>query len=215
MSTPLHVSILAPALLAGALLCPASGAGARERGRDLDRLAAWLSGSYSSAAQAQRDTSFFDIRLHIVPIWGHRTDARWFYVEQAAADRLERPYRQRVYRLTRVADGGFESAVFALSEPLRFAGAWRRTALLAPLTPDSLVAREGCSVFLTRDGGRFTGGTRGQGCASELRGAAHATSEVTIERSRLLTLDRGWAADGTQAWGSTRGPYEFLRVRER
>jgi hypothetical protein len=214
MNLSMHARIIVFSALAGTLLVTCTRAGAAEPDRELDRLAAWLTGSFSSAAQAQRDTSFFDIRLHIVPIWKDRADARWFYVEQAAAGRQERPYRQRVYRLTRTADGWFESAVFSLNEPLRFAGAWKQQAPLAPLSPDSLSAREGCSVFLAQKRGRFTGGTRGNGCASDLRGAAYATSEVTIEKMRMLTLDRGWSADGKQAWGSTNGPYQFRRVRE-
>lgn len=202
-------------LTLGASLAQAPAALAAAPDRDLDRLASWLAGSFSSEAQSRRDTSFFDIRVRIVPIWRERTDGRWFYVEQAAAGRIERPYRQRVYRLTRTADGSLESAVFALPEPLRFAGAWKLEAPLATLSPDSLSERTGCSVFLEWKDGRFTGGTRGKACASELRGAAYATSEVVVEADGMRTLDRGWDADDRQAWGSTRGAYEFSRVRDR
>ncbi|MFM8642095.1 MAG: CpcT/CpeT family chromophore lyase, partial [Phycisphaerales bacterium] len=47
--------------------------------------AAWLAGHYSSAAQAAEDATYFDVRLHIVPIWPDRVDGPWFYVEQAMA----------------------------------------------------------------------------------------------------------------------------------
>jgi hypothetical protein len=154
------------------------------------------------------------VRLVIVPIWRGRPDARWFYVEQAIAGREDRPYRQRVYRLMENEQGAFESAVFTLPDAARFAGAWREAEPLAGLTPDSLAERRGCSVFLRRDGSAYRGGTVGGACASELRGAAHATSEVTIERDRMITLDRGFDAEGRQAWGSTAGGYEFRRVKE-
>jgi hypothetical protein len=193
--------------LALALAAPA----ARGADRDLDRLAAAMCGSFSSAAQAARDTSFFDIRLHIVPIWPERSDARWLYVEQATAERLERPYRQRIYRLRRFPDRRFESAVYTLPGPARFAGAWSDPARFAVLTPDSLSEREGCAVVLRKRGGRWVGGTEGRGCASDLRGAAYATSEAVIDRRGMRTLDRGWHEDGTQAWGSLNGPYEFVK----
>uniref|UniRef100_A0A832HZU0 Chromophore lyase CpcT/CpeT n=1 Tax=Eiseniibacteriota bacterium TaxID=2212470 RepID=A0A832HZU0_UNCEI len=179
----------------------------------LERLAAWMTGTFSSAAQAARDTSFRDVRLVIVPVWRDRSDARWFYVEQALAGREDRPYRQRVYRLMENEQGVFESAVFTLPAPERFAGRGREREPLAGLTPDSLTERRGCAVYLRRAGAAYRGGTAGRGCPSELRGAAYATSEVVIERDRMRTLDRGFDAAGAQVWGSTRGAYEFVRVR--
>jgi hypothetical protein len=186
-------------------------ANAERPDRELARLAHWMSGSFSSAAQADRDTNFSDMRLHVVPIWPERHEARWFYVEQAAASQLDRPYRQRVYRLSRRSDGRFESAVYTLQDPMRFAGAWRDSVPLAGLTPDSLTLRDGCAVILHFDRGAFVGGIEGNGCASDLRGAARATSEVLINEGRMVTLDRGWNAAGKQVWGSTHGAYEFVK----
>ena len=56
----------------------------------LDQLAAWMTGTFSSASQAAADPAhFFDIRLIMVPIWEDlaQGDERWLYVEQAAIDR--------------------------------------------------------------------------------------------------------------------------------
>jgi hypothetical protein len=180
---------------------------------DLDQLVQWMTGAFASTEQAARDTHFLDIRLHMAPIWPERTDGRWLYVEQASARALERPYRQRVYRVLRRADGRLVSEVFALPSPLRFAGAWREPARLAALTPDSLSLREGCAVVLARRGRRFEGGTEGRGCASDLRGAAYASSEVVVDAQGLTTLDRGYDAEGRQVWGSEHGAYAFRRVR--
>jgi beta-lactamase class D len=179
----------------------------------LERLASWMTGRFSSAAQAARDTAFRDVRLVIVPVWRDRTDARWLYVEQAIAGREDRPYRQRVYRLMENEQGAFESAVFVLPGAERFAGAWREARPLAALSPDSLVERRGCSVFLYWKDGAYRGGTIGSACASDLRGAATATSEVVIESHRMVTLDRGFDAAGAQVWGSTRGGYEFAKQK--
>ena len=88
--------------------------------KDLLRLASWMEGSYSSQAQSLKDTSYFDIRLQIVRIWKQRADGYWFYVEQAVAKYIDKPYRQRVYHLTEREKGVFESAVFTMKDPLRF-----------------------------------------------------------------------------------------------
>lgn len=186
---------------------------------DLQLLGDWLAGSFSSAAQAAADTSYFDIRLHVVPIWPDRPDGPWLYVEQATAARLDRPYRQRIYRLARVGGDLFESHVYTLAAPLRFAGAWQKPEVMAALVslpPDSLEARAGCSIVLRRmKDGSFMGSTLGHDCASELRGATWAASEVTITASGMKSWDRGFDAGGTQAWGAVKGPYIFDRVTER
>lgn len=179
---------------------------------DLPTLARWLTGSFSSAAQAAADTNYFDIRLRVVPAWTDRADGPWLYVEQATVSAQDKPYRQRVYRLREGSDGTFTSEVYALPGARRFAGAWRQARPLAELTPDSLLVREGCAVVMRRTAdGRFSGGTVGQGCASDLRGAAYATSEVTVGPDMIESWDRGFAADGSQAWGATGGGYVFIR----
>ena len=52
-----------------------------------------LVGSFSSAAQADADSNFRAIDLHMVPIWTDRTDGPWLYVEQAVAEARDRPYQ--------------------------------------------------------------------------------------------------------------------------
>ena len=88
----------------------------------LQQLSSWMTGSFSSKMQSEADTNFFNIHLHMVPIWQERTDAIWLYVEQAAAWSLDKPYRQRVYKLRRLDDNLFESSVFSITDPIRFAG---------------------------------------------------------------------------------------------
>jgi uncharacterized protein YndB with AHSA1/START domain len=186
--------------------------GAGESGAGgLERLAAWMTGSFSSAAQALRDDEYRDIRLEMSPIWVDRDDGHWLYVEQAAAGRLERPYRQRVYRVHEPEPGVFASDVYTMTSPLRFAGGWRSPQRFNGLTPDSLSLRSGCTVWLEWTGEAFVGGTRGTGCESDLRGALYATSEVTVTNEGITSWDRGFNADGNQRWGAESGPYVFRR----
>jgi hypothetical protein len=180
---------------------------------DLDMLATSMIGSFSSTAQAAADTDYFDIRLHMARIWKTRTDGYWLYVEQATASRQEKPYRQRVYHVTQRSDGAFESAVFTMNEPLRFAGDWKKENPLASLTVDSLTSRSGCSIILKKIGDVFEGSTVGKECPSDLRGAAYATSEVNIYPDKLVSWDRGWGKDDTQAWGAEKGGYVFVKEK--
>lgn len=182
----------------------------------LQRLADWMEGSFSSAAQASRSDEYFDIRLEMVRIWPeHRGDQVWLYVEQATTSSLDRPYRQRIYRLERIGENRFVSAVYELPpDPLAFAGWWQTPQLFDRLSPSDLSELTGCSVYLqympSED--RFVGSTEIGTCESTLRGAAYVVSEVTITPNLLLTWDRGFDADGEQAWGAVDGGYEFMRV---
>ncbi len=187
--------------------------GCTPKDRDLEDLATWLTGSFSSQAQAAADSAFFDIRLEMARIWAGRRDGIWLYVEQAAAAQRDQPYRQRIYQLTRHDAHSLQSVVYLLPRPERFVGAWRNSTLLDSLTPDSLSVRDGCAIRLQRqDNGSFTGGTVGRDCRSELQGAAYATSEVEITPDYLVSWDRGFDANGLQVWGAAEGGYVFKRV---
>ena len=182
--------------------------------KDLKKLASWMEGSFSSSLQAQNDTDFFDIRLHIKQIWKENKDGVWFYVEQAVSTDLEKPYRQRVYHVTQKNDTTFESAVFTFAKPLRFAGEWKNENGLSQLTRDSLDTRIGCSVYLKKkDKKTFEGSTHEKDCGSDLRGAKYASSKVTIMNDKLLSWDQGFDADGKQVWGATKGGYIFIKQK--
>ncbi|MCC5822153.1 MAG: chromophore lyase CpcT/CpeT [Phycisphaerales bacterium] len=189
----------------------ADGAPTQDR---LLSLRSFMTGSFSSAAQAARDQAYYDIVLHTTPMWTWRDDGPWLYVEQALAETTDRPYRQRVYKLERTDDGRFWSRVFVLPDPERHAGAWRSGSPLSELTPGDLEERVGCAVTLRWDeqAGAFVGSTTGTGCPSDLSGAAYATSQIVLRPDGMSTWDRGFDATGQQVWGATAGGYQFDRI---
>jgi len=177
-----------------------------------DRLVDYMTGSFSSAEQAEKETNYFNIELEMVQIWKDRTDGPWIYIEQAVADHKDKPYRQRVYQLKNRTDGRIESRVYTIPNPLRFAGDYKKDFPLIRITPDSLTLRKGCDVVLyMNDYGNFEGGTVDSNCTSDLRGASYATSEVTIYKDKLISWDRGFDENGKQVWGATKGGYVFLK----
>jgi hypothetical protein len=184
-----------------------------EPGDDLETLASWMTGSFSSEEQSLADTSYFDIRLKMVRIWPERTDAYWLYVEQAVHTFEDKPYRQRVYRVSQLSADLFESRVFTFEDPERFAGAWDDENPLSSLTPDSLTLKKGCAIVLRRTmAGTFAGNTVGKECPTDLRGAYYAVADVQIDEKTLTTWDQGFDADGNQVWGPTEGGYVFKKT---
>lgn len=196
-----------------ALIAMTVGLGAQEtkKDEDLEVLARWMEGSFSSEAQSKADTTYFDVRLHMKRIWQDRTDGYWFLVEQALAAAQDKPYRQRVYHIHRVEENMIESIVFTWKNPNDVIGAWADTTKLDGLSPDDLAKRRGCEVYMQMDDIMFFGSTHGTACSSDLKGASYATSEVKIFHDRIISWDRGFSADGVQVWGAEKGGYVFIK----
>ena len=187
----------------------------KQEDADLTLLKSWMIGHFSSEQQAAKDSSFFHIELRMAAIFPDRNDGSWLYVEQAAKGSLHQPYRQRVYHLYRQSETVLVSKVFEMHQPLRFAGAWQSPSLLAAIVADSLINRQGCAIYLTKnDQGQFVGSTEGKQCLSSLRGATYATSEVRISSTGMQSWDRGWNATDQQVWGAVKGGYLFDKLKE-
>jgi hypothetical protein len=201
------------ATLRAADSAPATQPPAEPAKADVNLLADYLTGHFSSEKQSKTNLQYFEIHLHAARIWKDRKDGPWIYVEQARGDALNEPYRQRVYHVVQQDDGTFASHVFELPNPDKAVGAWKDESLLKDVTPQMLVTRAGCTVYVKYQDGKFVGGTKDHDCKSSLHGASYATSEVTATPEGLRTWDRGYDADGKQVWGAKAGPYVFDRLK--
>jgi CpeT protein len=169
-----------------------------------------LIGRYDSAEQAARDPAFKSIHLVICPALAPELGERVLYVEQASADALDKPYRQRLYVVDSLGAEQVTSRVFELKNPTAAVGLCDRGTLARFVRAD-VEERLGCAVSLHREGTAFVGSTTGRTCTSTLRGAAWATSEVRLDEHGLVSWDRGFDEGARQVWGAVSGPYEFVR----
>ena len=179
----------------------------------LDLLKRYMVGSFSSAAQAGRDTSYFNIELEMRRIWLKEKNGIWLYVEQAAAKKKDKPYRQRLYHLTRQDDSTFISTVCNLDSMHLFMGAYKDVARFNGLKPADAKPLPGCDLVLHMRGERFVGSTRGGECKNAWGKATYATSEVDIGPDGMVSWDRGYNDAGEQVWGAWKGGYEFVKIK--
>lgn len=181
---------------------------------ELHLLASWMAGTFSNHDQARHAETYSYVYLFMIPILKNDANGYWFYVEQAMADQLDAPYRQRVYHLNRVNKDLMESKIYALTDPARYARAHDNLPILDTLTHNMLSLRMGCSVILRRlNEESFAGSTLGEGCPSELRGAIYTTSQVVINAHQMISWDRGYDRGGKQVWGATMGGYIFTKTK--
>ncbi len=183
------------------------------KSKDLKTLYGFMAGEFSSGAQAMADSTFFHVMLRMVPIWKKSKDGYWLYVEQSIATAQDKPYRQRVYHLHLEDDTTIVSQVYELKNPLQYTGGWKDQTRLEVITRDSLINRQGCGIYLQKYADlSFRGSTKDQQCMSAMRGAAYATSEVTILPDKVLSWDRGWDTKGVQVWGAVKSGYVFVKT---
>jgi CpeT protein len=179
---------------------------------DLRNLYNLMIGSFSSENQSKDDSSYFDIRLKMVPMWSE-SEYYWLYVEQAMATNENKPYRQRVYRISKLNDTTIESRVYTIKNGEQYFGEWKLENPLANLTIDSLDERKGCSIFLNKiNKNEFSGSTNKSDCESSLKGASYATSFVNIYTDMIISWDRGFDKDDNQVWGAENGGYIFVKL---
>ena len=179
----------------------------------LVHFASLLTGKFSSKKQAAEDSTYLRISLIMTPIWQDRTDGIWLYVEQAAASRLTKPYRQRVYKLTRPGANIFQSDIYTIQNALDFAGLQDDVAKMQKLTPDKIELKDGCAVIMSRKNNLYEGGTQGESCPSDLRGASYATTKITLTDGQLYSWDQGFDSSDIQVWGAIKGGYVFLKEK--
>lgn len=174
-----------------------------------------MNGTFDSELQSQQDSDFFHINLRMLPIWSEYSSDQHFYlyVEQAVATTLDKPYRQRIYKVEKLDDNNFVSHIYTMTEPERLIGKDGSAKIFKEISPDSLTRKDGCEVYLKFDRTKqtFNGATGEKTCASDLRGASYASSKVTIEKDMMISWDQGFDKDGKQVWGAVKGGYIFRK----
>ncbi len=178
---------------------------------ELVELFSLMQGSYNSEKQASADSTYYNISLHMYPIW--ENEGNFLYVEQALYSMQNRPYRQRVYEVTRLNDSIFSSAIYTLPNDSLWIGKWKNPSTFNSLSKKELTLRKGCEVLLKRlSENNFKGKTGIKTCESALRGASYATSEVEIFKDRILSWDRGFDSIGKHVWGAEKAGYIFDKI---
>ncbi len=182
-----------------------------EKDPELENVYQMMQGSYDSSLQASQDSTYYNISLEMHPVWESSKD-KWLYVEQALASRKDKPYRVRMYRLTRINENEIASEVYTIPDEQEFYGKYKNPEAFKNLLPTDLEIRKGCEVILKKTGpNEYRGSTGKNTCSSSLRGASFASSLVIMNQNQIISWDRGYDADGNQVWGAEKGGYVFMK----
>jgi hypothetical protein len=205
--------ILSLAIAATLFSCKNSETKPEETVKDnhLQDLFSMMQGSFNSEIQAEVDSTYFNISLHMYPIWEDK--GNYLYVEQALNARQNKPYRQRIYEVTQLNDSIFSSAIYTIENDSLWIGKWKTPKAFDSLSLNHVTKKEGCEVLLKRiDTDYFKGETGETSCESTLYGASYATSEVEILSDKIISWDRGFDDQGEHIWGAEKGGYIFNKL---
>jgi hypothetical protein len=195
----------------------------QSKDRDLRDFAAAMAGSYDTFAQVdadeEGDTKYRHIRalLHVYPvIIPELKDGFAFYVENQAAETRTKPYRQRVYFISKI-NGSITMQVFRIRDDKDLVNAYKNPAALKSLTFARLTKEEGCDLTYKRIGkDTFKGSNFGNAaCRSTLRGATHTNSESEISPTKWINLDQGFDDAGSHKWGPPPGTIGHIFIKRK
>ena len=177
----------------------------------LPELFALMQGSFDSETQSQVDSTYFNISLHMYPIW--KDKGNFLYVEQALNSKQDKPYRQRIYEVSQLNDSMYSSAIYTIENDSLWIGKWKTPEAFDNLSMANVSKKEGCEVVLKRlDNYYFKGETGEKTCKSSLYGASYATSEVETLEDKIISWDRGFDDNDEHIWGAEKGGYIFNKI---
>ena len=214
---------LAPAAFAqGEMAMAQEGAAATESWSptwstsDIQMFADAMSGSWrttepiESTGGSEADETHVWMMIHPVAVEG-MTDT--IYIEGFRSDDLVTPFRQAIGQFyTRRGDTRLRT--FELKVADTGVGAMAHLGSLPDVFPkldsEDLIATLDMSLYPTSQG--FTGRTP-YPYPTAKGGAVEMTSNIEVTGDRLITVERGYAADGSIAWGaSEEGKFEFEKA---
>ncbi len=179
---------------------------------EFEKIAGMLSGTWKSSKPIRVGADSFEVVTSVAPVFvPGMTDT--FYAEVARGDALDRPYRQAIWQLQRVKGKiRLKTMEFrrARGEQLAAVGLWAAPDRFPMISTDELVTT--LMVELTADGAGYRGGTP-HPYPTSAGSAVEMTSQISFDGTSFKSADRGFAADGSMAWGPADGDfYEFARV---
>ena len=192
----------------------------------IERLSESLIGAWKTTSPVPQrgdsgESTEIMLLIHPVPVEG-LPDA--LYSEAYRLDNPSQPYRQSVMQFYTYKGEPrlrtFELAMGAVDEGSQgrkpanpygvFAGMGLAPEAFPQLSSDELIAT--LDQVVKPSGNGFKGETP-QPYPTDLFGAVLMTSEMTVKGDRMTVSDRGYAADGSVAWGaSSSGSFEFRKT---
>ncbi len=170
-----------------------------------------IEGSFNTEEQAKKDKEFFNLSIHMVPIW--KDKGYFLYAEQALTKTPKKPFRQRIYELTLLNDSIIKIKFYNLKNETNWIEKWKSPVSFNALSKNDILIKEGCDILLKKiNKNHYEGETNIGTCLSSIGGANYATSKVVVKNNKINLWFRGFNKDHKQVWGNAKKGYELVKV---
>lgn len=174
------------------------------------QLVEWMSGSYENVTRVGQEAEKPPQRMLVMPFGTPASSERWLYAVQWTPGG-KRAVRRLIYRLHRAGQQVIAADLFELADPNRLPVVPEQAAL-DTLTRGDLRRRDGCRIWLSRDGLSYSGGTRGHDCATQYRDASRIRIELVVRENEIVEWLQGFDEQGRRLWGGDAGARVFRRT---
>ncbi|MGB3653646.1 MAG: chromophore lyase CpcT/CpeT [Rivularia sp. (in: cyanobacteria)] len=190
---------------------------------DLSIISEYLAGEFENKEQAMTDPVWYVyLRMWQRPVSLFQEDSLTLFAEQANTLNIEKPYRQRIIRITpAIADESFKVQYYMFKDPTAWIGAGLNYTSLNALTPEELDILPGCVLTMNVETlaphqykfiAKPIPDTR---CTFDYAGN---TIEVSLgfeaTQKEFLSYDKGIDIETRKAtWGAILGPYRYTKLQ--
>ncbi|MUG97564.1 chorismate mutase [Scytonema sp. UIC 10036] len=193
--------------------------------QQLQTLASYLVGEFDNREQALADPAWY---VHL-RLWHRRVplfqeDSVTIFAEQANIVTLDKPYRQRILRLTEGQDAhtSIKAQYYMPKNPSSLIGAGCNSDLLNTLTPDQLELLPSCVLDVSYNtiapgSYKFTATPPTNTLCSFTYGGSTIQVSLGFEstQDKFMSFDKGIdPITGKATWGAILGPFRYTK-RER
>ena len=177
----------------------------------VEAVATRLEGVMDTSAQAAANPEKAHVRMTTCRIRLDRSnsDSIYLYQEQALADSLDEPYRQRFLEIT---PGDRDNEVISRTYKPATTNIWQGFCdrpIEQRIVSQEDVSQSVCSVYLKPLVSVYLGNTQPGGCPSNFRGATKVTNKIILHDGGMDTWDRGFNAAGEKVWGAADEGYQY------
>jgi CpeT/CpcT family (DUF1001) len=189
-------------------------------------LAEYLSGEFENKDQALAEPVWYvNVKLWQRPVALFTEDSLTFFAEQANILSLQKPYRQRIMRLT---EGTSEEApikvqYYMLKNPTVFSGGGVNPVILKNLAMEELELLPGCILDVkVEESGfntyKFIATSVANSCCSFTYegNTVYVSLGFTAKKDEFFSFDKGIdPTTGSGSWGAVMGPYRYIKCASR
>ena len=182
----------------------------------LNKMSMYIEGDFSNEQQYEEwPQHYYNLSVHIAPIWAGTAKEKWFYVEQShLLEGIESVYRQRIYRLSMdtINNKKIHCDIYRMDSITASKVKYRNPASLKTITKEKIAEVEGCGLkFVWYSDRKYFYASSGSDCSHTYKGAAYMSSVVYLYENEMQSNVKGVNYRSQTMWGSKRSDYIFVK----